>query len=274
MRLLRMTVLALAVLPAPALLCAGDSFADPAALTEARQWTAPDGGVFRYRWHEPANPREGRVYPLVILMHGAGERGTNNVSQLKWGAREIFDCLRRRGEEFFFVAGQVPEGKRWVEVDWGALAHAMPAEPSETMARQLALVGHLLATRPEIDRARVYATGVSMGGYGTWDILCRRPEWFAAAMPICGGGDAARAYRMRGVPIWAYHGDGDEVVPVARSRAMVSALWACDGKVKYTEYPGVGHDCWIRAYGDGANLDWLLSQRKAPARNAEAGGFW
>ena len=232
-----------------------------AGRTEAMVWLAPDGGEFRCRWHAPAKLEDGRSYPLVILMHGAGERGTNNVAQLKWGAKEIFDFLDARHEDFFFLAGQVPEGKRWVEVDWAQTAHDMPAEPSETMRRQIAFVEHVFSEQP-IDRSRVYVTGISMGGYGTWDLLCRKPEWFAAAMPICGGADVKQADKVAQVPIWVYHGDRDTTVPFVRSRRMTAALWSCGGNVKYTEYPGVGHASWIPAYGTPENLKWLFSQRK------------
>ena len=101
-----------------------------------------------------------------------------------------------------------------------------------------------------------------MGGYGTWDIVQRRPEVFAAAIPICGGGDSTLAWKIRNVPIWAFHGDKDDAVPVARSRQMVSALWQCNGNVRYREYPGVGHGCWIATYNDNQVLDWFFSQSK------------
>ena len=262
----RWTMLALAAVLAVTAYGGTEVQEEMAKRTEGRTWTAPDGGVFRYRWHEPKAPESGKAYPLVILMHGAGERGTNNVAQLQWGVKPIFDYLEAKGEEFYFVAGQVPNDKRWVEVHWGLEAHQMPKEPSETMARQIAFLENLFARCPGIDRSRVYVTGISMGGYGTWDLLCRRPEWFAAAMPICGGADLAQAWKLREIPIWVFHGDRDTTVPFIRSRRMTAALWACDGNVKYTEYPGVGHGSWIPAYGDKANLDWLFSNRKASSK--------
>ena len=230
--------------------------------TEAKEYHATDGGVFRYRWSEPKAPEVGRTYPLVILMHGAGERGTNNVCQLQWGAKQILDFLDERKEGYFFVAGQVPDGIRWVEVDWGLLAHKIPNRPSETMARQIEFLEKLFAERTEIDRSRVYVTGLSMGGFGTWDILCRRPDWFAAAMPICGGCDVSQAWKLRNIPVWIHHGDKDTVVPTVRSRSMTAALWACEGNVKYTEHLNRGHDSWLSAYGKREFLEWLFSQRK------------
>jgi len=232
-----------------------------ATKTEAREFKAADGDLFRYRWHQPKELKPGATYPLVILMHGAGERGTDNLNQLFWGAEEIFAWFEAKGEDFFFVAGQVTNDLRWVEVDWALQAHQMPAKPSKTMAQQIELIEKVFAECP-VDRSRVYVTGVSMGGYGTWDLICRKPAWFAAAMPVCGGGDIAQAWKLRTLPIWIHHGDKDTVVPFVRSRRMTAALWACDGNVKYTEYPGVGHDSWRPAYGTKANLDWFFAQRK------------
>lgn len=216
---------------------------------------------FNYRLHAPATPAAGRKYPLVILLHGAGERGSDNRAQLKWGADDIVKWFQAKGEEFYFVAGQVPEGQKWVNVDWGASDHAHPPRPSDSMARLIEVVEDLFKTGA-VDRSRVYVTGVSMGGYGTWDLLCRKPEWFAAAMPICGGGDARQVWRIREIPIWVFHGDADGAVPVYRSRKMVSALWAIDGKVRYREYYGCGHNVWTATYADAQVMDWFFANRK------------
>lgn len=216
---------------------------------------------FNYRFHAPARLEPGKTYPLVLLLHGAGERGDDNRSQLKWGADEIVKWFQTKGEEFYFVAGQVPDGRKWVEVDWSAKSHAMPVEPSVSMEGLIGLVEDLFRTAA-IDRSRVYVTGISMGGYGTWDLVSRKPEWFAAAMPICGGGDPAQAERIKDVPIWAFHGDADTAVPVCRSRAMTSALWAIGGKVRYREYYGYGHNVWSATYADAAVMDWFFSKCK------------
>ncbi len=248
----------------PCLLAAAPAAPRPqpaaAAMTEPRVFER-DGAKLLYRWHAPAKLEAGRRYPLVILFHGAGERGDDNVAQLVHGATELLNYAKKTGEEVFFIAGQVPRNQQWVDTPWAQKYHSMSVEPSASMKLALALVDDVRANLP-VDPARIYATGISMGGYGTWDAVQRRPGLFAAALPICGGGDTACAMRIRDVPIWCFHGDADGAVPVCRSRNMVAALWAVDGKIRYREYPGVGHNCWARTYGDDAVLAWLFSQRK------------
>ena len=137
----------------------------------------------------------------------------------------------------------------------------MPPVPSETMGLQIRFLEEAFARLP-IDRSRVYVTGLSMGGYGTWDIVSRKPEWFAAALPVCGGADLEKAAVLRDLPIWAFHGDLDRTVPTLRSRNMVKALWEVGGNVKYSELPGVAHCSWIQAYSSSTALDWLYAQRR------------
>jgi predicted peptidase len=113
-----------------------------------------------------------------------------------------------------------------------------------------------------IDRTRVYCTGLSMGGFGTYRLVAAYPERFAAALPICGGGEpAAMARSLRRVPIWAFHGAKDDVVPLRRSEEMVHAIRCAGGDVRFTVYPDVGHDSWKRAYANPEVYDWLLSHR-------------
>lgn len=237
-----------------------DYYAEAKSRTVPKEFVGADGKVLRYRLAEKL-PQDGAKVPLVFFLHGSGARGTNNVRQVKFGVGELVCWLDTHEKGYRIVAGQVPPEKRWVEVDWSTKSHDMPDEPSETMALLMEFLDRQLAD-PVVDASRVYVTGLSMGGYGTWDLLCRRPEVFAAAMPVCGGADVAQAAKVAKVPIWVFHGDSDSVVPVCRSRNMVSALWQCGGNVRYREYPGVGHNCWTPTYADKDVLQWFFEQKK------------
>ena len=113
-----------------------------------------------------------------------------------------------------------------------------------------------------VDKSRIYLTGLSMGGYGTWDAIARYEGFFAAAAPICGGGDPKMASKFARLPIWCFHGEQDSVVKVGRSREMIDALKAIGSTAKYTEYPGVNHDSWTETYSNPAFYQWLFDQQK------------
>lgn len=199
--------------------------------------------------------------PLVVFLHGAGERGTDNAAQLRHVVRRFAEPAIRAAFPCQVVAPQCPPAARWVERDWSALRHEFPAMPSAPEALLLALIQKLTET-PTVDRDRIYLIGLSMGGYGTWDLIARQPGVFAAAIPICGGGDETMAHRLVRLPIWAFHGTLDTVVPVSRSRNMVAAIRALGGKVRYTEYAGTGHDCWTPASREPDLLPWLFAQTR------------
>lgn len=228
--------------------------------TEAKEFTGKDGKVFRYRIAEKASS-DGSKIPLVIFLHGAGERGTNNQAQLVHGVGDLVRWMDQHEKGYRLIAGQVPFGKRWVEVNWGAKSHTMPENPSETMALLLEMLDVQLAD-PAIDLKRIYVTGISMGGYGTWDLISRRPDVFAAALPICGGGDVTQVAKIAKVPVWTFHGSADGAVPVSRSRDMVAALWANGSNAHYREYPDAGHAVWIETYKDKRVLSWFFKQKK------------
>jgi len=250
----------------------GELYRYPTAKARTRAQTfTRDGETLRYRYHAPKNIEPGKKYPLVVFFHGAGERGTDNWAQLVHGASEILDFAERAGEEIFFVAGQVPAGCMWVDHPWNSTRHTMNEKPTPQLRLVLDLIDKLMKEQP-IDAARVYATGISMGGYGTWEAVQRRPERFAAAMPICGGGDTVQAAKVKDVPIWCFHGDKDDAVPVSRSRDMFNAIKAAGGnQVQYREYPGCGHNCWDATYRDDAVLKWLFSQRKVAGAACASG---
>jgi predicted peptidase len=126
----------------------------------------------------------------------------------------------------------------------------------------LELVEKMLKDHPDIDPNRVYITGLSMGGFGTFDLLMRRPDLFAAGLPLCGGGDPRYADKIKNIPLWVFHGGLDDVVAPRCSRRIVEALEKIGGKVKYTEYSTMYHDIWNVTYYNPAVLEWLFAQKK------------
>lgn len=238
-----------------------------AGVFEAKEFKDADGKVLRYRMLAPinvdaANADSKTKYPLVIFLHGAGERGDDNVRQLVHGGRNFADEALRRRYPAFVIAPQCPNEKKWVEVPWDGKDHKMPEQPSESLKLVFDLVESLQKELP-IDPNRIYGVGLSMGGFGTWDILQRKPELLAAAVPICGGGDPAYAERFKTIPVWAFHGNADLVVFPARSRDMVAALKEAGASPIHTEYEGVGHDSWTPTFDNRQTWDWLFAQRKS-----------
>jgi predicted peptidase len=219
------------------------------------------GFTLPYRLLKPKEYDAGQNYPLVVFLHGAGERGNDNTKQLVHGMNDFASDEIMAKYPAFVLAPQCPDDRKWVEVDWTLDSHTLPHEPSVSLEATLKLV-ESLQKEFSIDKSRIYLTGLSMGGYGVWDLLARRPEEFAAAAPICAGGDPAYAARMKNVPIWAFHGDQDTVVKPKRSREMIEAIKAAGGEPKYTEYPGVGHNSWAQTYADPALYKWLFAQRR------------
>ncbi len=182
-----------------------------------------------------------RRWPLLVFLHGAGERGDSlDLVAIHGPLKE-----RREGRDlpFVIVAPQVPTGERWTV---GRVAAALDAA--------------LAAYR--VDEARVYLTGLSMGGFGTWEAIERMPERWAAAVAVCGGGNPIGLSAARGVPVWAFHGALDPVVPLASTEVMMGALRQAGGDVRLTVYPQAGHDSWTETYANPEVYDWLLSHRR------------
>jgi predicted peptidase len=233
---------------------------DPHTVFEARVFEGEDSKL-PYRLLRPLHYDPARKLPLVLFLHGAGERGDDNQKQLVHGARNFAQEAMRRRHPASVVFPQCPAEKKWVEVPWSAAGHAAPEDPGETMRAAFALVDSLTEEFP-IDADRIYGVGLSMGGYGLWDMLQRKPDMLAAAIPICGGGDPRLAEGFKATPVWAFHGDQDEAVPVGRSREMIKALEAVGGRPIYTEYEGVGHDSWTQTFDNRLVWDWLFAQKK------------
>ncbi len=182
-----------------------------------------------------------KTYPLLIFLHGSGERGDNLELVKKNGPPSFID--NRPDFPFILVSPQCPKDKWW---------------NTEDLQLLLEKVKH----KYRVDPARIYLTGLSMGGFGTWAWACSYPNQFAAIAPVCGGGDVQFARELKNTPVWAFHGEADPVVPVKRTIEMVEAVNAKGGSARMTIYPGVGHDSWVNAYNDEELYKWLLGKTR------------
>lgn len=208
-----------------------------------------------YRLFAPENPTAEK-YPLLVHFHGAGSKGKDNVRQVTHGYGAVFASPEmQKNHPCFILAPQCAE--RWVDTDWSLMKHEQPPI-THYMRNAIALIAELISKYP-IDKTRIYLTGQSMGGFAVWDILCRKPELFAAAVAICGGADENKAFLLKDIPIKVFHGTLDEAVKVERSRNIVAALKKAGGNPIYTEYPDVKHDSWLNAYSEPGLQDWLFS---------------
>lgn len=220
-----------------------------------------DGVRYPFQLLIPTREIDG-VAPLVVFLHGAGERGSDNSKQLTWLPLAMAGEPMRDQFPCYLLAVQCPSEEKWVDVPWGDTDPSpMPQSPSRALRAVIAAMEQVERDKP-IDRNRIYLTGLSMGGYGAWDLAMRMPSKFAACAPVCGGGDPSQVARLRDLPIWIWHGDKDAAVPVVRSRQMAEALRAAGSKVRYSELPGVGHDSWRQAYAADGVIPWLLSHTR------------
>lgn len=254
---------AVAILNIPALqnLPRGQAQADvdPFALREYRN---KKGESLAYRLFTPLNYNKEKQYPLTIWLHGSG------------GDKKIYDKYSSKAavgnqiglwrllalpenqalhQSFVFVPRCPPE-KRWDDLRSSHL--------SGTMRLVLEVLG-VLQIEFNIDGKRLSIIGASLGGYGVWDVIAKRTEMFAAAIPICGGGDTNKAASIAKTPVWAFHGERDAAVSVEESRKMIAAIKRAGGNPKYTEYKGVGHNSWDRACAEPELLPWISRQKRA-----------
>ncbi|MBZ0295863.1 MAG: prolyl oligopeptidase family serine peptidase [Anaerolineae bacterium] len=193
-----------------------------------------------YLLYLPPDYDQQDAWPLVIFLHGYGERGSDlEKVKLHGLARNIAE-----GQDFPFivVSPQCPDTTVW----------------PEQVESLNALLDHIIANH-KVDTKQVYLTGLSMGGYGTWSWASCYPERFAAIAPICGGGNWWMPGQLKRIPIWVFHGDADDVVPLAESERMVTSIREAGGDIRLTVYPGVGHNSWKATYDNPELYDWLLS---------------
>lgn len=200
--------------------------------------------------------------PLVIFLHGAGERGNDNCMQLKHCIRFFLNDTVTGCYPFLLMVPQCPNERRWANTDWSLPEHTMNSVPTAELRGVLAVLDSLIDAGA-VDSTRVYICGISMGGFGTWDALQRWPEKFAAAIPICGGGDPAYAQVMKDIPIYVFHGMLDGAVMPSRSIQMYNALKEVGNEeIILVTYPELGHVCWNEAFSTLGLFKWLFGKRR------------
>ena len=234
------------------------------SMTVPGKYVAGSGGrCVNYRIYVPEIPESAtNGVPLVLFLHGSGERGTNNVSQLVHGAGGLVWWSRNR-EPAIIVAPQAPPAAEWSPVFFSELKARMPFSPPPMIKLVKSLVDDVCERYP-VDTNRILVTGISLGGYGVWDLVSRYPGYFAAAIPVCGAGDPQRAEAAAVTPLWIFHGEADGNVPNRLDRAMVSRLWELNAPVRYMEYPDSGHAIWGRVYSDDSVMKWFFSRTRRP----------
>lgn len=211
---------------------------------EARVWER-----LPYRLYRPVDVRGAR--PLILFLHGFEALGSDNRKQIS--GKDYAGSHAWTSRDCFVVAPQCPLGRAWASV--------VTRRPSRHLRRVVNLLDALAGELP-VDPDRVYVTGQSLGGFGTWALIGEYPERFAAAAPVCGGGRVRDAKAMAGIPVWAFHGALDPIVLPRESRRMVSALQRAGGQPIYTEFPMVLHNAWDLAYANPLLIEWMLAQRR------------
>ncbi|WP_242527453.1 alpha/beta hydrolase-fold protein [Ktedonosporobacter rubrisoli] len=250
-----------------------------------RKFIDARGTSLTYYFYIPAHYNPKQKYPLVLLLHGGGERSkpTNTISQNQqvlfrqayiqvWSAEYKGPANPDIQQRWpcFVVVPQIAASQQWVNVPIHQGSYTQPSQPSDPLRLSRELLDSLQQQYKGIDANRLYITGISQGGHGVWDAIERWPDYFAAAAPIAGAGDPSKASALTHLPIWAFHGSKDESVPVTGSRDMITAIEAAGGHPRYTEFEGQPHGVWDYAYSLANSplrvtnfFSWLFAQQKA-----------
>lgn len=222
-----------------------------------------NGFTMQYRLFKPLNYDPAQKYAMVIFLHGLDDSGSDNRAQISGIGTDVWIKPENQAKyPCFVLAPQNPKKNSWYCGRNGAtLKDIDTTVPTGSAVAVLNIINLLENEFSNIDATRLYLTGLSMGGNGTWEMYLRHPEIFAAALPCSGVGDQSKASRILNKPLWAFHGSADPIVPVNGSRLMIDALRALGGNPKYTEYPGVEHNSWDHAYMEPDLLPWTFAQK-------------
>lgn len=223
------------------------------------------GDTLRYRVLFPENYDKSKAYPLVLFLHGSGERGSDNEKQLTHGASLFTDSLNRKNFPAIVLFPQCPENQSWVtivELSDAKFKMVDTNEPAKPLFLAKKMIEFYQKTEA-VNNKRIYILGLSLGGMGTFDLICRYPKTFAAAIPICGAVNVERLKKVRKMPIRIYNGDSDKSVSPEYSRNAYIELKAAGSQhVEHIEYPGVGHNSWTPAFAEPDFIKWLFSQKR------------
>ena len=202
-----------------------------------------------YLIYLPENYEQQDKWPLLLFLHGAGERGDNLDLVTIHGP----PMLVKNGKQFPFiiVSPQCPKDQLWQPVELTALLNE-------------------IEQKYRVDKDRIYVSGLSMGGFGTWSLAAYTPYRFAALVPICGGGEKFWVKKIKHVPIWVFHGAKDTAVPLERSQVLVDVLKKAKSDVKFTVYPEAGHNSWTETYDNPKMYEWLLKQKRKSESEVKA----
>jgi predicted peptidase len=235
---------------------------------EKKSFVNEAGQSLSYQILFPVNYDPSIKYPVVLVLHGAGERGDDNVAQMKYGTQVFLNPENQQKFPAIVIFPQCPKDSYWssVKIDRTQKPTEFIFDYSQNINWPLQsavdLVKSLVKTKVA-DKKRLYIMGLSMGGMGTMEAVSRNPKMFAAAIPICGGADLTYVKKYaKKLPLWVNHGDADSVVPVKHSSELVAALQEAGANVTYTEYPGVNHNSWDNTFAQPTLLSWLFSFKK------------
>ncbi len=227
-----------------------------------------DEGNLNYRILYPENFDPSNSYPVVFFLHGAGERGNDNEKQLVHGSKLFLSAEFRKQYPAVIIFPQCPKEDYWanVKVDRSTMPIGLKfkkgGKPTQAMLLAITLLDSIVGLDYSIDE-QIYLGGLSMGGMGTFEMLSRRPDTFAAAFAICGGGHPGNVEKFSKTPMWVFHGSQDNVVKPEYSTQMVLAMQKAGGKVRYTLYPDANHNSWDPAFSEKELIPWLFNQKKA-----------
>ena len=233
----------------------------PNALFEKGAYLDEEGNMLPYRLLRPEKTQDGEKYPLVVFLHGSGERGSDNEAQLKNGVLAFAEASNRTQYPCFVLAPQCPDTTFWTTIDPRKEA-GVEEKPTEPTRLLLELLDQWLAENPAIDPGRIYVTGLSRGGFGTFDLCYRRPEMIAAAAPLCGGGDPDKTKAIAHIPMWIFHGEVDPVIPVRHATDIYEALQKTGAQPRLTIYSTLGHAIWQETYYNPEVMAWFFKQQK------------